>query len=361
LTTLTLGGMIFVGVLTVRASAYQTIEDALDYWKYDVELQFSRPYKISLLEREALRVPGVVKAESWGFGSARRLRDNDTESDNVFMVAPPADTQFLQPTILEGRWLLPDDGNAVVVNTDLVKDEPDVKVGDEIVLKLDNRETTWRVVGLAKGVLSGPIVYANYPTYSNVVRSLGRAGSIQIVTEGHDAASQEAVGRAVEDHFESLGMRVSNKETTSSIRQRIQSQFDIIVVFLAIMAVLLALVGGLGLMGTMSINVLERTREIGVMRAVGASDGAVLRIGIVEGVLIGALSWFLGTALSFPMSKLLSDAVGVAFVKAPLSYTFSLGGAALWLGLVIALAALASFLPAHNASRLTVREVLAYE
>ena len=131
--------------------------------------------------------------------------------------------------------------------------------------------------------------------------------------------------------------------------------------FLLIMAVLLAVVGGLGLMGTMSINVLERTREIGVLRAIGASNGAVLRIVIAEGVLIGVLSWAIGALLALPLSLLLSNAVGVAFLQMPLDFVFSLSGLAIWLGIVVLLAALASFLPAWSASRVTVRDVLAYE
>jgi putative ABC transport system permease protein len=111
----------------------------------------------------------------------------------------------------------------------------------------------------------------------------------------------------------------------------------------------------------MSINVLERTREIGVMRAVGASDGSVMKIFIVEGLFIGLLSWLVGAILAWPIGKLLSDAVGVAFLQAPLNYTFSIPGMLLWLAIVLVLAALASVLPAWNASRLTVREVLAYE
>ena len=122
-----------------------------------------------------------------------------------------------------------------------------------------------------------------------------------------------------------------------------------------------AVVGGLGLMGTMSINVIERTREIGVMRAVGASDGSVLKIFMVEGLFIGVLSWFIGTIVALPIGKLLSDAVGIAFTDFPLNYTFSTNGALLWLAVVLILAAMASFLPARSASRLTVREVLAYE
>ncbi len=114
-------------------------------------------------------------------------------------------------------------------------------------------------------------------------------------------------------------------------------------------------------MGTMSINVLERTREIGMMRAVGASDGAVARIFIAEGLFIGLLSWLVGTVLALPIGRLLSDAVGVAFLEAPLTYTFSARGTLLWLAIVFVLSTLASILPAWNASRLTVREVLAYE
>lgn len=361
LSTLTLSGAIFVAVFSVRASLLLTLDDALEYWKYDVGVTFSRPYRVEQIEREALKVPGVVAAESWGFNGVRRVRADDTESGSLFMVAPPARTKLLQPTVLEGRWLLPEDENALVVNTDVTKDETDIKLGDEIVLKIDGRETTWRVVGVTQGVLSGPIVYANYPYFSRVVRNVGRAGGIQIVTEQRGAAFQSQVAKALEEHFERVGMRVSSTETVSSIRERVEFQFNIIIVFLVIMAVLLATVGALGLMGTMSINVIERTREIGVMRAIGASNGAILRIVIVEGVLIGVLSWLVGAAIALPMSKLLSDAVGMAFMQAPLSYTFSTTGALIWLGGVIVLAALASFLPARSASRLSVREVLAYE
>jgi putative ABC transport system permease protein len=133
------------------------------------------------------------------------------------------------------------------------------------------------------------------------------------------------------------------------------------VALLMIMAVLLALVGGLGLAGTMSINVLERTKEIGVMRAIGAHNAAVQGIVLIEGVAIGVMSWALAALLSLPLSAVLSHALGMALVRTPLSYTFSFGGVLAWLWLVIVIAGLASALPAWSASRLPVREALAYE
>ena len=182
-----------------------------------------------------------------------------------------------------------------------------------------------------------------------------------MVGERHDPASQAALARALEQQYRKVDYYVAGMRTTAVQRSVLADNFDVIVVFLLVMAVLLAVVGGLGLMGTMSINVIERTREIGVMRAIGATDGVILQVVMVEGILIGLVSWVFGSLLALPLSQVLSDAVGEAFIRSPLSYTFSKYGSALWLALVIGLAALASFPPAWRASRLTVRDVLAYE
>jgi putative ABC transport system permease protein len=361
LSTLTLGGAIFIAVLSVHASLLTTFDDALTYWNYDIEVNFAHSHRIPKIEREAMSVPGVVEAESWTGNTARRVRPDGHEGPNIYVLAPPADTNLIQPEILEGRWLRPDDENAIVLNTYALEEEPDIKVGDEIALKIEARETKWQVVGIVKGVMTGRIAYANQPYFARMIRFVGRSGGVQIVGERHDPAFQSELEKKVKEHFDSRGLRVSSTETIASIRENVEYQFNIIVVFLSIMAILIAIVGGLGLMGTMSINVIERTREIGVMRAVGASDGSVLKIFMVEGLFIGVLSWFVGTILALPIGKLLSDAVGIAFTDFPLNYTFSVNGTLLWLAVVLVLAALASFLPSRSASRLTVREVLAYE
>jgi putative ABC transport system permease protein len=111
----------------------------------------------------------------------------------------------------------------------------------------------------------------------------------------------------------------------------------------------------------MSINVLERTREIGVLRAIGAPNRAVAQVFIREGIAIGVLSWLMGAVLAIPMSQALNQAAGAAMMGMPLSYSYSMSGLWSWLVAVIVLSALASFIPARNATRLTVREVLAYE
>jgi putative ABC transport system permease protein len=359
--TLTLGGAIFISVMSVQSSLGTTLDDALNYWQYDVQVNLTQPHRVDQIAREAMTVPGVIAAESWSGTSARRERPDGRESGSYSLIAPPADTKMLRPYVLAGRWLLPSDENALVINTEINKEETDLKVGDEIRIKIDTKESTWRVVGIVRAVMTGPIMYANYPYLTQLTNNVGRASSVQVVTAAHDAASQQSLSNAIKDHFESVGLKVVSTSTISQLRSTIEYQFSIIVVFMQVMVVLLAVVGGLGLAGTMSINVLERSREIGVMRAVGASDGSVLRIFLTEGLLIGMISWFFGSLAALPISRLLSDVVGIAFMRAPLSYSFATGGALLWLALVIIIAALASFWPSWRAMRLSIREVLAYE
>jgi putative ABC transport system permease protein len=114
-------------------------------------------------------------------------------------------------------------------------------------------------------------------------------------------------------------------------------------------------------MTTMSINVVERGREIGVMRAIGATSASILGIFILEGVLIGVLSWLLALPLSYPGARAFSGVVGSTLLELPLDFQYSVGGSALWLVVIMVLSALASLWPALRATQVSVREALAYE
>jgi putative ABC transport system permease protein len=109
------------------------------------------------------------------------------------------------------------------------------------------------------------------------------------------------------------------------------------------------------------MNVLERTREIGIMRSIGAKDSVIMQTVIVEGVVIGLISFALAVVLSVPFTYLLSTIISVTIFETPIKVVFTLMGYGIWIALVLVLSTLASILPARNAARLTIREVLAYE
>jgi putative ABC transport system permease protein len=306
-------------------------------------------------------VPGVVDADVYFQLPARRVRPDGSESNAIFLTGFDVRSELVPgPKIVQGRWLVPEDENAIVVDAILMKEEPDLKLGDEIVLKIEGRERPFRVVGVSLGMVI-PFSYVNYPYISRMLGDVGRTNAAIVGTERHDEASTRETTAALKAYLERRGVQVNNIFTMSKERTEAQATFAVIIFLLLVMALMLAIVGGLGLMGTMSINVLERTREIGVLRAIGAPNKGVARVFIREGIAIGLISWLFGAILAYPLGKALSDAVGFSVMGTPLNFSYSMTGVWVWLVLVVILSALASFIPAQNASRLTVREVLAYE
>jgi putative ABC transport system permease protein len=363
LSTLILAGAIFIGVFSLRASMTSAINETFGYILSDVNVSFGRPYRLQKVHAMAMSVPGVVKAEAWGGANGSLLQDDQETGTQISFLSPPADSNLIKPTLIAGRWLRPEDENAIVIGNHLIALRPELKVGDVVVIDIDGVKNTWQIVGMYRlvGNVIPPIVYANNEYLSKIAHFQNMAGSLRVVTEEHTPAFQKRVAHDLEAVFRAEGIEVSQVLLGSDLVRANTSTLDVLVFFLMIMALLIALVGGLGMTSTMSINVFERTREIGVMRAIGAPSGTIMRMVVAEGMIIGVISWIFGTILAVPIAIVLNYAVGISILQSPLVYVFSLDGFLIWLGLILIISALACVLPARNAVRLTVREVLAYE
>ena len=157
-----------------------------------------------------------------------------------------------------------------------------------------------------------------------------------------------------------MDINLFESNTTQQDRINADEQFAITISMLQSLSFLVALVGGIGLMGTLSISVVERTREIGVMRAIGAKSGIITGMFIMEGVLQGLMSWAISVPLSFIVGYPLSQQLGQTMLGIDLDYTFSFQGVIIWLVTILIISVVASVLPARNATRVSVQESLAY-
>jgi putative ABC transport system permease protein len=182
-----------------------------------------------------------------------------------------------------------------------------------------------------------------------------------MLAERDDLGSQKRLIEALEQAYAAQRIEVESTWTTSKELVDAQASYGILTSVLLGMVVLTASVGGIGLMSTTSMNVVERRREIGVMRAIGASSLTIVGMFVVEGVLVGALSWLLAAPLSYPASRAFGDVIGQALFAMPLDFVYAAEGPLLWLLIVSVLSALASFWPALQATTISVREALAYE
>lgn len=361
---LSLAGGSFITVINLQTSLRQTVDSMLSLWQYDFWVLLDKSYLVERLGRYAVTIPGVSAVEGWGIEMTRRVRPDGSESNPIFFFAAPPESSMLSPKILQGRWLQSDDENALVIGIGLLAEEPDLGIGREVIFKVNGKEQRFHIVGICEMLGNqtvGYITYTSLDTYNRMMHQKKRANMIVVKTTGATPEERLALGSAVEKALKNAGIEVATVQQMDDERLEIDSAFGILIVLLLIMVMLLSLVGGLGLMGTMSLNVLERSREIGVIRAFGGSNGSVMKMVLLEGVAIGMMSWLFALLLAIPLTWLFCSLIGHSFLSMALWFQYSASGAFLWLGLVIVLSAFSSILPAVNAVRLTVREVLSYE
>jgi putative ABC transport system permease protein len=360
--TLTMGGAIFIAVFNVRVTLFDYIAAIGDYFKADVTVSFDRPYRLERVEMVGMKYPGVTQVEGWAFVNAEVLFPDKTAADNLVILAPPVDSKLVEPMLIDGRWLQAGDEKAITISESILEKFPNLKAGQTLRMKVDGKEDDWKVVGIFKFVSQqGTLAYGTYDYISRLTNLVDRSVSFRFMAEKHDTASQRKLAEGLDKYFRDQGFHVTEARTGQSTLTTASESLDILVTFLLIMALLTASVGSMGLAGTMGMNVLERTREIGIMRSIGAVDREIMRTVIVEGVLIGSISWFLGALLSFPFTYGLSMIVSWAIFNSMVDVHFTWMGFVIWLAVVLVLSALASVLPARNAASLTIREVLAYE
>ncbi|HTP02499.1 MAG TPA: ABC transporter permease [Anaerolineales bacterium] len=361
--TLVLAGAIFISVYNLWAAFDKVINDIQGYFLADINISFDRGYRLDKVSDIALSVPGVKSVEGWLEYPGTLTTGTDATGRQILFVAPPSDSKLIRPIISSGRWLTPGDENAVVIGNNLLNIYPNLKVGDWLTIKINEKESTWHVIGtyVLTGNVNPPLLYTNYEYISRMVDQPGMAYSLRVITTSSDAFTQKRVSDSLIALFAARGVRVGATQLSADFIKSQTATTDIFVYFMLIMAGLIAIVGGLGLMGTMSINVLERTREIGVMRAIGASNWNIQSIVIVEGMVVGLISWVISIGLSIPITAALCTGVGLAILTSPMAPVFGITGIVVWLIGILVIGTLASALPAHRASSLTVRDTLAYE
>lgn len=361
--TLVLGGAIFIGVYNLWASFDKTIQDIQGYFLADINISFGRSYRFEEVAPIAQDIPGVSSVEGWAEYPGTLISDKKEAGTQILFVAPPSTSTLIDPVITSGRWLKTGDENAIVIGNHLLRIFPNLKVGDWLTIKIDNKETKWHIVGTytITGNVNPPLLYVNYEYLSHLVGQPGQVYSLRVLTNQHDTTTQRRISDQLQALYKERGITVNSVQLGADFIRDQTAQTNVLVYFMLGMAVMIAIVGGLGLMGTMSINVLERTREIGVMRAIGASNADIQSIVIIEGLVVGLISWSISILLAVPITGVLCFGVGMAILTAPMPTVYGTTGIIVWLLFTLILATIASALPARRASRLTVRDTLAYE
>ena len=367
---LVVAGAIFMMVVGVNDATQFTFGNRLaEIHDYQVTLALEETERVQAVENIAQSLGGVSATESWLVlpATARPITQEEaTVTDQrVSIFGIPAETALYKPQIEEGRWLRAEDVNAAVVSKS-VAEEKEWRLGDVITLEDGNgRELTVEIVGTLFDPAINTSIHLPLSTMQRELRYTGLANTLWVQTTMTGVESQTRVAEALEATLEQKGISVRpsstfGEKTIAGITAGAGEGYAIILNLLAVMAIVIALVGGVGLSGILSLSVLERRREIGVMRAIGASSWQVTRLFIGEGLLLGLLSWAIALPLSIPTAYAFTTQGLSMALNQQLVYQFTPTGAGLWLVIITMLAIFASALPARGASRISVRESLSY-
>jgi putative ABC transport system permease protein len=237
---------------------------------------------------------------------------------------------------------------------------PGIGAGDPVQLLIGGEPTTWRVVGLVEERMGAGGVYATAAGFAAATGQPPRANQLRIATTSHDEPTRTAVADAVTTTLTGAGVKVNSAASVSRSEAISEGHMGPIVTIVLAIAVAMGVVGAIGLASTMSTNILDRTREFGVMHAIGARPKTVRRIVVAEGVFLALTSCLVAVIPALGLTAVLGAGLGNLFFSAPLPFRVSVLAVGIWLALAVLGGALATDAAATRASRITIREALAY-
>jgi putative ABC transport system permease protein len=367
-------GSVFVAGLSLGAGVQAIADQQAQQSTWDVDVQLAKPAPVEQVTGIVKSVPRVRSVEGWrrvatGLAAIGALPVTRTYPDQghggVSVTAFPANTTTLTPpTLLEGRWLEPGETGAIVLNQ-IARDTalPDVHVGDSVQLLVGGAATTWRVVGIAQEM--GPHggsggVYATAEGFASAMGEPQLVNQLRITTDQHDEQTRAAVADASQKALADAGFVVDSSASVSRREAVTTGHLAPVITIVLAIAIVMGVVGAIGLGSIMGANILDRTREFGVMHAVGARPERVRQIVTAEGLFLALASLLVAVLPTLVLTVVLGAGLGNLFMYAPLPFRISIAGVAIWTVLVVLGAILATEAAAARASRLTVREALAY-
>jgi putative ABC transport system permease protein len=357
---LALSCAVFLSVQITTSSIGATLNEQTNAYTSDVTAQWGsikyRPGIYEDIQHQVQALANVDRVEPRTSGTVT------TRAGDLALAGLEAQTHFYQYHLVAGRWLGASESNTIVLS-DLAAQTLHLQVGDMLTLQQGTTQVTWRIVGIVHDLaVSGGIGEA-FTTLDNLnVHLLGLpADSMMMLMVGarnHTAGAVNQLAAQINSALSSLGVQA--QVTTQQQMTALAQSVDLIVylLFYAI-AVIVALVGLLGLFNTISTSVLERRLEIGILRTLGAKGRRIARVFWLESTALALLAWGLGALLGFPAAYGIIRLLSVLII--PFDFFAPPVLLLTTLGFVLVVTFLASVGPALRASHLQLREVLRYE
>jgi putative ABC transport system permease protein len=352
------GGALFIASRNLGRAVVGSMDLIYGSQQYAFTVRLARPSDEAAAIVAA--VPGVRAAEGWT--AERAMIEGPGGREVLPIVGIPAGSTMLQWENPQATCIpFRDDCGplSLAVSRSLVRFVPGLAVGDSLVTDVRGTVTRWHVTAIFDGPPT-PVAYTRATTLA--LAAGDRApGSVVVATDLASLPSQVDLIARVRAALDAGGIPVSSTVRLEESRRVTEDHLLMVVQFLGAMGWLMIVVGGMGLASTMGLAVLERRREIAVMRAIGASHLAIGTLVEFEGIIIGILAWLVAIPLSLPFSLALGEAFSRIMFRVPVQAVPVATAVFTWLAVTLAVALIATAWPAWQAMSRPVAAGLHHE
>jgi putative ABC transport system permease protein len=355
LLALTISGAAFLAVQTTAFSFGQTLDTLFNTYHADVFAASAQPVSYDKLRQTLAGVSGVAHTEPLTQAVVK------TSFGDVLLTGVAPDATLYNKYIVSGSWFTSGATNEALISQDAAN-KSGLKVGDTVSFHDAAHAASWTIVGIARdyngitlaGTLLAPVSAVD--AFEHLPADYTTAVLVQ--SAGGSAADVTALSQRVDDALSTAGFQ-SRVMTISQIKAQNQSIFNIIYGLLYGVAVIIALVGAIGLFNALAMSVLERRREIGILRSMGATSGKIAQVFWTEGLSLGGLAWVAALIIGIPAAYGFVRLLGSLFLPVP--FAFNPVGLIAMLAFILIVASMASLGPVLGASRAKIAQTLHYE
>lgn len=343
----------FLAAQSTSTSVDGTIDHLYNVYGADGWMQFDSDVNENLAQH-LKAVPGVMNAEAWMRG---RVTVKATTTD---MYGVPPNTTIYKKQVSEGRWFTTNENNVVTISANLAHLRS-IKVGDYLEVEYNRQRETMQVVGILDdnskflGSSSVGKVFMPLSVAQRLKKRQGLADFFAIVTTEHDPATVETVLATIENRYRELS---PSSLTAYSDRNSTLQITAILRLLLYSMTAIIAVIGAIGVVNTLTLNVLERRREIGVLRTIGGTNQRLVQIFLTEGLFLGLLGFIVGLILGYPLAQVLTNVISQAVF--PVDFIFEPQMVIGTFAFALLLTTAASLGPAIGAARVNISSSLRF-